>query len=91
MHIEVIIDKEVIASVTKELPGFIVIDTTWKRMLNLTPEGWLGTASEDYPIAVFNTESEAEKAIQKTLAFDGGIYEWQKNKYIVIPYYRKAP
>jgi len=73
--------------------GFIVVDFSagWERVLNHSKEGWLGKASENYPVTIFKTEQEAKTAILATKGFASGSYSWSHNDYRVLPFYGVKP
>jgi hypothetical protein len=82
--------KETVKSATS---GFVVVDfsTGWERVLHLSKEGWLGQASENYPVTIFKTEQEAKVAILATKEFASGSYSWSHNDYRVLPFYGVKP
>lgn len=75
-------------------PGWVVVDTTWKRgPLHLTEKaGWLGTASQAFPTTVFASEKDAQHAIDDTKSFkgiSGGNYAWQSNNYVAVEVHKQ--
>ena len=76
-------------------PGWVVVDTTWKRgPLHLTEKaGWLGTASQTFPTTVFASEKDAQQAIADTKAFKGmsgrGDFAWQSNNYVAVEVHKQ--
>jgi hypothetical protein len=71
--------------------GWVVVDNTWKRgPLHLNKKGWLGSASESFPPTVFASECAAHRAIADTKAFEGGIYGWSYNNYLVLQQLRSS-
>lgn len=67
--------------------GYIVVDTSWDRVMNYSTEGKnvLFEAGPNHPVTFFNTTEEAEAAIKNTRRYLGGIFAWSSNVYIVLP------
>jgi hypothetical protein len=69
----------------KTKAGWVVVDTTWSRGPLSFKDGWLGTAHSVANVAtVFDTQDEANAAIEKTRTFKGSIFAWSDNNYVAL-------